>query len=126
MRHIAAFFQYIAALPGKAWRAMMAAGSLRLWAIILGAPPLTVFAVWLTYRVTDTGWPETLRELQLTILGNALYITLGLIAIIVVALSLVTVRATLPGGASLSIGGESPTVITTTTTKLENPNDDTQ
>lgn len=39
------FLRWIAALPGRIWRAMMAAGSLRLWAIILGAPPLTAFVV---------------------------------------------------------------------------------
>ena len=114
-------------LPGRIWRACLAAGSLRLWAIILGAPPLTALAVWLVGVVKSEGWPEGLRAAQLTILGNALYIVLGIVAIIVVALSLVTVRATLPGGASLSIGGDDdepgPTVTTTTTTRVDPPAD---
>lgn len=71
-------------------------------------------------------WPAALRDQQLNIIGNGFYGALAILAIIVVALSVVTVRATLPGGASLSIGGDGeedpgPTVTTTTTTRVDPP-----
>jgi len=92
------------ALFSRIWRAAFAVGSLRLWSIILGAVPLTAFAIWLVWLVRY-GWPEDRAEQQLTILGEALFGTLALLAIIVVALATVKVRATTPAG-SLDIGGQ--------------------
>ncbi|MEN5170055.1 hypothetical protein ABE444_10850 [Brevundimonas pondensis] len=88
----------------RIWRAAFAVGNLRLWAIILGAFPLTAFAGWLVWLVRY-GWPVDRAEQQLTILGGALFGALALIAIIVVALATVKVRATTPAG-SLEIDGD--------------------
>ncbi|MNE18734.1 hypothetical protein D3C80_1117870 [compost metagenome] len=89
---------------GRIWRAAFAVGNLRLWSIILGAIPLTAFAVWLVWLVRY-GWPEHRAEQQLTILGGALFGALALIGVIVVALATVKVRATTPAG-SLEIDGD--------------------
>lgn len=88
----------------RIWRAAFTVGNLRLWAIILGAPPLCAFAVWLVWLVRY-GWPADHAEQQLTILGGALFGTLFLVAIIVVALATVKVRATTPAG-SLEINSD--------------------
>lgn len=88
----------------RIWRAAFRQGSLRLWAIILGAPPLCGMIGWLIYLIRY-GWPVTLAEKQLSAL---FYICLGLLAIvavIVVALATVKVRATIPGS-SLEIDGD--------------------
>lgn len=81
----------------RIWRAAFAVGNLRLWSIILGAIPLTAFSVWLVWLVRY-GWPEDRAEQQLTILGGALFGSLVLIGVIVVALATVKVRATTPAG----------------------------
>lgn len=88
----------------RIWRAAFAVGNLRLWSIIMGAVPLTAFAVWLVWLVRY-GWPEDRAEQQLTILGGALFGALALIGVIVVALATVKVRATTPAG-SLEIDGD--------------------
>ena len=88
----------------RIWRAAFSVGNLRLWSIILGAIPLTAFSVWLVWLVRY-GWPEDRAEQQLTILGGALFGSLVLIGVIVVALATVKVRATTPAG-SLEIDGD--------------------
>lgn len=88
----------------RIWRAAFAVGNLRLWSIILGAIPLTAFSVWLVWLVRF-GWPEDRAEQQLTILGGALFGSLALIGVIVVALATVKVRATTPAG-SIEIDGD--------------------
>lgn len=91
-------------MMARIWRAAFAVGNLRLWSIILGAFPLTAFAVWLVWLVRY-GWPQERAEQQLTILGGALFGALALIGVIVVALATVKVRATTPAG-SLEIDGD--------------------
>lgn len=86
----------------RLWRALFRQGSLRLWAIILGAPPLCGMAVWQIYLIRY-GWPEDRAQQQLSILGYALFGTLVIVAIIVIALATVKVRATIPGG-TLDVG----------------------
>lgn len=89
---------------GRIWRALILAAPVRVWAIILAAPPLTAFAGWLVWIVWKGPWPVASADHQLTILGQALLCALALIAIIVIALAAVHVRATLPGG-SVEVGG---------------------
>lgn len=89
---------------GRIWSAAFAQGNLRLWAIILGAPPLCAILVWVVYLIRY-GWPVTRAQQQLSAL---FYIALGLlalIAVIVTALATVKVRATIPGS-TLEIAGE--------------------
>lgn len=98
-----AVFRCLDGAVTRVWRALFRQGNLRLWAIILGAPFLCGGAVWLVYLIRY-GWPEDRAEQQLTILGFALYGVLTLIAVVVIALSTVRVRATIPAG-SLDVGG---------------------
>ncbi|WP_433947435.1 hypothetical protein [Brevundimonas diminuta] len=91
-------------MVSRIWRAAFAVGNLRLWSIILGAFPLTVFAVLLVWLIRY-GWPHDRAEQQLTILGGALFGALALIGVIVVTLATVKVRATTPAG-SLEIDGD--------------------
>lgn len=89
---------------GRIWTAAFAQGNLRLWAIILGAPPLCGILVWVVYLIRY-GWPVTRAQQQLSAL---FYIALGLlalIAVIVTALATVKVRATIPGS-TLEIDGD--------------------
>lgn len=88
----------------RVWRALFRQGNLRLWAILAGAPVLCAGAVWLVWLVRY-GWPEDRAEQQLTILGFTLYGVVTLIGIIVIALATVKVRATLPSGAGIAVGG---------------------
>lgn len=88
----------------SAWNAAFRVGNLRLWAIIGGAPFLTGMAAWLVH-IIRTGWPDDRAEQQLSILGYALFGVLGLVAVIVIALATVKVRATTPAG-SLEVGGQ--------------------
>ena len=91
----------------SAWNAAFRVGNLRLWAIIAGAPFLTALCVWLV-EIVRRGWPLDRAEQQLSILGYALFGTLGLLAIIVIALATVRVRATTPAG-SIDVGGQDET-----------------
>lgn len=91
---------------GRWIRFLLAPAQLRLLAIILAAPPLTLFARWLVDLVVDGHWPLDRAEQQLTILGTTLYIVLGIILVIVVALAMVKVRATGLGGVGLEVGGD--------------------
>lgn len=89
---------------GRIWSAAFAQGSLRLWAIILGAPPLCGILAWVIYLIRY-GWPVERSQQQLSAL---FYIALGLlalVAVIVTALATVKVKATIPGS-SLEIDGE--------------------
>lgn len=89
------------------WQAAFRVGNLRLWSIIAGAPFLTAMAAWLVH-IIRTGWPQDRAEQQLTILGYALFAVLGLVAVIVIALATVKVRATTPA-ASIEVGGQDST-----------------
>lgn len=89
----------------RIWTAAFAQGNLRLWAIILGAPPLCGILVWVIYLIRY-GWPVDRAQQQLSAL---FYISLGLLAlvgVIVAALAMVKVRATVPGGASFEVDGD--------------------
>ena len=91
----------------SAWNAAFRVGNLRLWSIIAGAPFLTGLSLWLV-EIIRKGWHVDRAEHQLAILGYALFGTLGLVAIIVIALATVRVRATTPAG-SIDVGGQDET-----------------
>ncbi len=105
----------ISHMVGRIWRAAIQAAPVRVWAIILGAPPLTLFASWLTRIVWKGPWPIAAAPQQLQILGWALWGVLGLLAVIVVALAAVKVRATGVGGTAVEIGGGGDAPPTSTT-----------
>lgn len=46
------------------------------------------FAAWLIYIIASTEWPTERREQQLTILGNALYGMVALMALVILGLSI--------------------------------------
>ena len=102
---------------------LLKAAPLRMWAIILGAPVLTVGAVLQTLLVWRGGWPETLAAQQLQIIGWSHLITISIIAVIIIALAAVRVKATGLAGTGLEVGGDddAPTTPVTATATVTNP-----
>ena len=99
----------------SAWRALLAAGPVRLWAMIGAGPPLTLGACGLVWIIWKGGWPASMAGKQLDFLGFALLAVLGIIAVIIVTLAAVKVKGSGPGGLSLEIDADdAPTVVTTT------------
>lgn len=84
-------------------RFALRAAPIRLWAIILAAPVLTVTAVALTLIVWRGGWPVSLAPKQLEILGWTLLANWALIGAIVVALCAVKLKASAPNGINIEI-----------------------
>lgn len=108
----------------KIWKAMLKAAPLRLWALLGGAPIITALTVWLINIVWRGPWPINLASQQLSILGWALLIAQGLLAVIVVALASVRVKGTGPGGVSFEVDGDDDeekhiTTVTATATVRE-------
>lgn len=87
---------------GRVWRAMLAAASVRQWAIILGALPVTA-TVWAVVAiVADKSWGQPV--LQINVLANVAYGGWFIVAIIVGALTGTSIVASLgKGGANLSL-----------------------
>ncbi len=85
--------------------AMLKAAPVRLWALILAGPPLTVFAAGLVGVVWKGPWPAALAGQQLSILGHALLIAMALIGVIVIALAAVKVKATGLAGTGFEVEG---------------------
>lgn len=82
----------------RIWRAAFAQGNLRLWAIILGAPPLCAILVWgIDILAGLATAPDPVRIDVVNHIADILKIVALIIAVIVVALASVKVRATLPG-----------------------------
>ncbi len=106
---------------GRIWRSMLDAAPVRLWAMILAAPPLTTFACWLVWIVWKGPWAKGSDPQQLLILGWALWGSLVLIGVIVGALAMVKLNVSAPGGfhAELDSDDDKPTALTTTTTTTE-------
>lgn len=90
----------------RLWSACLSAAPLRLWALILAGPPLTGFAGVLVWAAWFGPWGADRQEQQLTILGFALYGCLGIIAVIIVSLASVSVKAQGPGGTSFEVDGD--------------------
>lgn len=84
------------------WTAMMKAGSIRQWAMILGAIPMTIVVGVIIYIVKDKSWGQPV--LQLNILANLGYGPLIIIAIIFAALTGTSIAANVgKGGAGISL-----------------------
>jgi hypothetical protein len=79
----------------------------RLGALIGAGVVFSGFLAWLIFLVRS-GWPATLADKQLGALSFIAYGVLALLAIVLVALSAVSVKAQAPGGASLEIDGDGP------------------
>ena len=90
---------------GRIWSAAFAQGNLRLWAIILGAPPLCLGAAWVIRILERLATAESVDAAIARYIAIMGYGILALVGIIVVALATVKVRATVPGG-SVEIDGE--------------------
>ncbi len=98
--------RWLTAPIGALLRAMVAAAPVRLWAMILGAPPLTALACWFTWIVWKGPWPVERAQQQLDIIGWALWGALALIGVIVISLASVKVKAAAPGGAAFEVDGD--------------------
>jgi hypothetical protein len=83
---------------GRIWTSMIAAASMRLWALIGAGMAMTGFAAWLVNIVAHDPWPESLAAQRLTIMGWGLYVTLALVAIAMVSLASVRVKGAALGG----------------------------
>ena len=91
---------------GRIWTACFAQGSLRLWAIVLGAPPLCLAVGWVIRILEKLATaPEPVRPDVVKYIAFMGYGILATVAVIVVALATVKVRATIPGS-SLEIDAE--------------------
>ena len=100
---------WLLAIPARCWRAAFAVGNLRLWAIILGAPPLCFMAGWVIDILAGLAvHDEPVREPVVKAIAYMGFGILALVGIIVVALATVKVRATTPAG-SLDIGAAGET-----------------
>jgi len=82
---------------------------LRLWALIGGGPVLTAAAVALVMIVWQGDWPIELAARRLDYIGWSLLIVLSLIAVIIVTLAAVRVKASGPAGTGLEIDADSKT-----------------
>lgn len=87
---------------GRIWKALLVAGSIRQWSMILGAIPMTVIVGVVIRIVADKSWGQPV--LQLNILANLGYGPLLIIATIFVALTGTSIAASVgKGGANISL-----------------------
>lgn len=106
---------------GRFWRTLLAAASVRFWAMVGGAMALTVDGVWVTWIVAYH-WPIGREDaLRIKVLAVALFILLVGVILVVIALTGKRVEASGAWGRLDVSGGEEtpPTVTTTITTKTE-------
>ena len=86
----------------RIWSAMLKAASVRQWAMIGGAIPMTLTVWWIIGIVKDKLWGQSV--LQLNVLANIAYGSLLLIALIFVALTGTSIAANVgKGGANISL-----------------------
>lgn len=97
-----AMFAGLKAIP----RVMLAAAPVRLWAMILAGPPLTAYSIWIVLLVWKGPWSAGMEHDRLEILGRALFCLYALLAIIMVSLASVRVKATGPGGLAFEADGD--------------------
>jgi hypothetical protein len=89
----------------RLWRVALRAAPLRMWVLFGAGPVLTVCAGVLVYIVWQGGWPISLRDKQLSIIGVALFGTLALLALVFAKIAGAKVKGTGPLGTSLDIDG---------------------
>lgn len=99
-------------------------GSVRLWAMIAAGVVMTAFAICLVWIIWQGGWPVESAKQQLWYLGTALLVSLGIICVVVVALTSTSLRAHGPAGVSLEVDSsdERNTKAVVTTTVETKPN----
>ena len=90
----------------------------RVYAIIIGAPLMTLYAWWVADDLMNTHWSKDSETLRVQILGHSLEIALFIILVIVCALAAVNVRGSFFGN-NIDIGGEQPPSRPTVTTTTE-------
>jgi hypothetical protein len=90
----------------KIWNGLLKAAPLRLWAIIGAAVVLTVFGSGLVWIVWQGPWDASQQAVQLNILGWGLWLTLGMIGIIVASIAAVDVKIKGPGDTSFEVNGD--------------------
>jgi hypothetical protein len=96
----------ILAALGNIPKAMIAAAPVRLWAMLLAGPPLTAYSIWVVIIVWKGPWSPAMEHDRLQILGLALMCLYALLAIIVVSLAAIRVKATGPGGLAFEADGD--------------------
>lgn len=104
----------------RIWRGLLAAASVRFWAMVGAAMALTVDGIWVTWIVAYH-WPVGSEDaLRIKVLAAALIIVLVGVILVVIALTGKRVEASGMWG-RLDVSGDDPppTVTTTITTKTE-------
>lgn len=87
------------------WTECLSVEPLRMWVLILAGPVLTLCAATLVYIVWKGGWPLSLRDKQLNIIGIALFATLALLALIFTKIAGMKATASGPLGTKLELDG---------------------
>lgn len=95
----------IGELVSRVWTACLLVEPLRMWILILAGPVLTGCAAVLVYIVWQGGWPDSLRDKQLNIIGIALFATLALIALVFTKIAGMKATARGPLGTELALDG---------------------
>jgi hypothetical protein len=90
---------------GRIWSALLKAASVRQWAMIGGAIPMTFTVWWIIGVMQDKTWGQSV--LQLNVMANIAYGALIIIAVIFVALTGTSIAANVgKGGANLSLSSD--------------------
>ena len=87
-------------------RGMMRVAPVRLWAMIFAGPALTAYSVGVVLIVWKGPWSQGMEHDRLEILGWSLLCLHGLLAIIMVSLASVSVKASGPGGFAFEADGD--------------------
>lgn len=90
----------------SALRALLRSAPVRLWAMIFAGPALTAYSIWVVLIVWKGPWSPGMEAQRLEILGGALLCLYALLAIIMVSLASVRVKATGPGGLAFEADGD--------------------
>lgn len=101
-------------MTGRIWRGLLAAASIRFWVMVGAAMALTVFAAWLVWIIAWHWAPLVEAGRRIDILGRALWIVLGGLVLIVIALTGKRVEASGAWG-RLDVSDDPPTIIKTET-----------
>lgn len=108
-----------AELIGRVWDKALTAGSLKDWAIIMGAPPLCALTAWVIHILSNLAvQPEPVRIPIVMAIANMGYLTQVTVLTIVAALAAVSLVVRGPGGWQVGVNDDEeskPTVVTTTT-----------
>lgn len=105
---------------GRIWAAMLAAGSVALWAQIGAGMAFTLGAGCLVWIIWKGPWTPAVEAARLSGLVGITFATLGLVAVALVAIAglRLGVKASKDGFDASVERDDDPTVTTTTTTKV--------